>query len=160
MSATAVAHEMLTSSTIVVVDDDDDDRDAVLEVLQRAGYVTVGASNGREALDILHSSSEHPRLILLDLAMPVMSGWEFLLSIDDEPDLQEIPVALMSAHPSIRGGVHDDQDRYGFTRLLLPKPLEVTRLLSFVRSVCDASRSCGGPATPAASAASSGPKGR
>ena len=137
-----------TGANIFVVDDDEDGREAVRATLHGAGYTTVGASNGLEALDILHTSPQHPRLILLDLVMPTMDGWEFLLSIDHEPDLYEIPVALMSAHPSIRRGFDGDQEKYGFTRLLLPKPLDVTRLLSFVRSVCGSSRIGSEPAGP------------
>jgi CheY-like chemotaxis protein len=144
MHSAAIAHERPTGSTIVVVDDDDDGRDAVREALHGAGYITLGASNGREALDILHVSPEHPRLILLDLVMPTMDGWQFLLEVDDDPDLQEIPVALMSAHPSIRNAF-DSGPKYGFTRLLLPKPLDLARLLSFVRSVCAAPRTCAAP---------------
>src|SRR5712675_834532 len=87
-------------STIVVVDDDDDIREAVREVLHEEGYRTVGAANGVEALQLLRSSPELPQLILLDLMMPVMDGWEFLMGIDEDPAFHSIPVALMSAHPS------------------------------------------------------------
>ena len=123
-------------ATVLVVDDDDDIRDAVREVLKEEGYRTVGASNGAEALQLLRSSRERPQLILLDLMMPVKDGWDFLLDIDDDPDLHGIPVALMSAHPSVRRAFDVGRSKYGFTRLLLPKPLNVLRLLSIVRSVC------------------------
>jgi two-component system, chemotaxis family, chemotaxis protein CheY len=126
-------------STVVVVDDDDDIRDAVREALHAEGYDTAGASNGQDALDMLHASSERPVLILLDLMMPTMDGWEFLLNIDHDDEMHDIPVALMSAHPSVQGNLDGDHDTCGFTRLLLPKPLDFTRLMSFVRSVCLAS---------------------
>src|SRR6266851_3285570 len=119
---------------IVVVDDDADIRQAVREVLELEGYRTLGAGNGEEALQLLRSSDEHPQLILLDLSMPVMDGWEFLLGMDSDPELHQIPVALMSAHPSIRRAFEKEQETYGFTRLLLPKPLDLTRMLSMVRS--------------------------
>jgi two-component system chemotaxis response regulator CheY len=127
-----------TESTIVVIDDDDDIREVVREALHAEGYPTVGASNGQDALDLLHAAQEHPRLILLDLMMPVMDGWDFLLNINTDPELSQIPVGLMSAHPSIRRAFDGYQQKYGFTRLLLPKPLDMTRLLSMVRSVCSA----------------------
>jgi len=138
MNAVEAVRARPTGSTIFVVDDDNDIREAVCEALHGDGYRTVGASNGREALDMLHAAPERPRLILLDLMMPVMGGWEFLVIIDDDADLHEIPIALMSAHPSIRGAFDGNQEKCGFTRLLIPKPLDFARLLSFVRSVCPA----------------------
>jgi len=136
MPSATIAPARPTGSTIVVVDDDDDIRDTVREVLRHEGYLTVGASNGQELLDVLHASPERPRLILLDLMMPIMGGWEFLANIEDDTELHDIPVALMSAHPSVGNAFDGDQQTCGFTRLLLPKPLDFTRLLSFVRSVC------------------------
>ena len=90
---------------IVVVEDDDDVRTAVQEILQEEGYVTVGAANGRVALEVLRSSRTRPCMILFNMMMPVMDGWEFLMRIDQEADLHLIPVAIMSAHPSIRPSV-------------------------------------------------------
>ena len=104
-------------------------------MLNEEGYRTVGASNGAEALELLRSSRERPQLILLDLMMPVKDGWDFLLDIDGNPELHRIPVALMSAHPSVRRAFDSGRKNYGFTRLLLPKPLNVLRLLSLVRVV-------------------------
>jgi CheY-like chemotaxis protein len=121
---------------IVVVDDDDDIRDAVREVLQQEGYSTEGARNGEEALRLLRVGENHPCLILLDMMMPVMDGWEFLTQIDDEPTLHRIPVAIMSAHPSIRRAFDKGRGKDVSTRLLLPKPLNLLRLLSVVREVC------------------------
>jgi CheY-like chemotaxis protein len=136
MSLATAKRELRTGSTIVVVDDDEDIREAVREALQGEGYRTVGASNGREAIELLHASQELPCLILLDLMMPTMDGWEFMLNVDDDPSLCRIPVALMSSHPSVHRAFDNDKNEYGFTRLLLPKPLDFTRLLSIVRSVC------------------------
>jgi len=137
MEATAIPRlESRRRETILVVDDDDDIREAVREVLKEEGYRTLGASNGAEALELLRSSRERPQLILLDLMMPVKDGWDFLLDIDDHPELHRIPVALMSAHPSVRHAFDAGRKNYGFTRLLLPKPLNVLRLLSLVRVVC------------------------
>jgi CheY-like chemotaxis protein len=127
------------SSTVVVVDDDADIRDAVREVLEEEGYRTLGAADGEEALGLLHSSPQLPQLILLDLTMPVKDGWQFLLEIDEDPELHRVPVALMSAHRSVRRAFDKEQSKYGFTRLLLPKPLNLLRLLSIVESVCSKS---------------------
>jgi CheY-like chemotaxis protein len=139
MSLPATNLGRLTKSTILVVDDDDDIREMVCATLSNEGYCTVGSSNGKDTLDLLEASEERPVLILLDLTMPIMDGWEFLLNVDNHPELRKIPVALMSAHSTILRAFDADWDKYGFTRLLLPKPLDMTRLLSIVRGVCHAS---------------------
>jgi CheY-like chemotaxis protein len=139
MSLPALSHRHLTRSTILVVDDEDDIREMVCAALNSEGYRTVGSSNGRETLELLEASQERPALILLDLTMPIMDGWDFLLLIDENPEFRKIPVALMSAHPSIRRAFEADQAKHGPMRLLLPKPLDLTRLLSIVRGVCHAS---------------------
>jgi CheY-like chemotaxis protein len=128
---------------IVVVDDDDDIRGAVREVLEAEGYPTLGAANGKEAIQLLRSAEEPPCLILLDLMMPVMDGWEFLKAIEDEPKLHGIRVAIMSAHPSIRRVFEERRKNgnttelllHGSTLTLLPKPLNLLRLLSVAREV-------------------------
>jgi two-component system chemotaxis response regulator CheY len=128
---------------IVVIDDDDDIRGAIQEVLQAEGYATAGAANGEEAIRLIRGTEGRPSLILLDLMMPVMDGWEFLKELDDEPKLRGTPVAIMSAHPSIRRAFEEGRRRGGSTDLLLhgsklmllPKPLTVLRLLAIAREV-------------------------
>lgn len=126
--------------TVLVIDDDDDVREGVQSFLESEGHATEGASNGREALSLLRNQTEPPRLILLDLMMPVMSGWEVLVELDTDPQLREIPVAIMSAHPSARGqsasrGASVDEPAPGsMSRTLLPKPLDLTRLLALARA--------------------------
>jgi two-component system response regulator CpxR len=126
------------SRGVLVVDDDDDIRTAVQEVLEGEGYPTAGACNGREALEMLRSTEPLPALILLDLMMPEMDGWELLVRMDEIPNLHRIPVALMSAHPSIRRAfdktTKESAKRVG-TSLLLPKPLNLLRLLSIVHRI-------------------------
>src|SRR3954469_4026788 len=112
------------SMAILVVDDDDDIRDAVQDVLESEGYKTLGACNGQEALDLLRSERDRPSLILLDLMMPEMDGWEFLSKVDAEPALRGMPVALMSAHPSIQKALDKGPSELS-RRLLLPKPLNL-----------------------------------
>ncbi|MBS1960692.1 MAG: response regulator [Bdellovibrionales bacterium] len=63
--------------SILVADDNDDIRDAIVEALESEGYTVASARDGKEALEILKRLPV-PTLILLDLMMPVMSGWEFL----------------------------------------------------------------------------------
>jgi CheY-like chemotaxis protein len=133
---------------ILVVDDDDDIREAVAEVLRDEGYETWGAANGQEALRALEGTGERPELILLDLMMPVMDGWDFLLWLDEREDLRLTPVAIMSAHPSIQRAFDIARVRPGFphlqlhggNRMLLPKPLSILQLLSVVGEACTRGR--------------------
>jgi CheY-like chemotaxis protein len=131
---------------ILVIDDDDDIREAVQEVLQAEGYATQGATNGQHAQQLLEDAVDAPELILLDLMMPVMDGWDFLFWLDDNAKLRETPVAIMSAHPSIQCALDIARARkgephlrlHGGNRLLLPKPLSILRLLSVAETMCSA----------------------
>jgi CheY-like chemotaxis protein len=126
-------------NVVLVVDDDEDIRTAVQEVLEGEGYATRGASNGKEALDLLQTT-DPPALVLLDLMMPEMDGWELLVRMDQDPALHRIPVALMSAHPTIRKAFDDDRGRSMAASMLLPKPLNLLRLLSIVERVVPSSQ--------------------
>ncbi len=83
-------------SPVLVVDDDPDIRDALREVLEAEGFVVVCAANGAEALAVLHAGVL-PRLVVLDLMMPVMNGWEVLAAVRADRALSDIPVAVISA---------------------------------------------------------------
>jgi DNA-binding response OmpR family regulator len=129
---------------ILVVDDDEDIREALEEVLRAEGYKAQGVSNGEEARRWLERGGERPELILLDLMMPVMDGWDFLFWLDESAEHRHTPVAIMSAHPSIQRAFEIARARkgtphlrlHGGNRLLLPKPLNPSRLLSIVRETC------------------------
>jgi PAS domain S-box-containing protein len=84
-----------TGKTILVVDDDPDVRDAIAAWLEHAGYGVVQRPNGASALGYLHDAPP-PSLILLDLAMPVMNGWEFLAAWERDAALHAIPVVVVS----------------------------------------------------------------
>jgi CheY-like chemotaxis protein len=83
---------------VLVVDDDRDIRDLLVEVLSGEGYVVSSAADGRRALAEAHAS--RPDVILLDLMMPVMNGWEFREAQLGDPDLAGIPVIVISAFDS------------------------------------------------------------
>ena len=86
----------MTGKLILVVDDDPDLRVALGEILTDAGYEVGSAADGRQALEILRSGPK-PDLILLDLMMPVMNGWQFLAQRGKDPQLARIPVVAISA---------------------------------------------------------------
>jgi CheY-like chemotaxis protein len=81
---------------VLIVEDDDLTREMLATILQEEGYLTEGVANGREALATLEAAMR-PDVILLDLLMPVMSGWEFRAAQVEDPRLASIPVVIISA---------------------------------------------------------------
>jgi serine/threonine-protein kinase RsbW len=118
---------------ILVVEDDDVTREVQCLLLQGAGFSVLAARNGREALDQMHSGLR-PRLILLDLAMPVLDGYTFRAEQMRDPELEDIPVVVCSALA--------DLQRAGWLRpaALLAKPVEFERLAGTVRSLTRAEK--------------------
>jgi CheY-like chemotaxis protein len=85
---------------VLIVDDDLDAREALAELLEYRGFSVGSAANGREALNYLRSSSL-PGIIILDLMMPMMDGWEFLEHQSRDFALMEIPVIVLTATPPL-----------------------------------------------------------
>jgi CheY-like chemotaxis protein len=114
---------------VLVVEDDDDVREVVAHVLGQHGYPVRTAGNGLEALAALRGGTP-PALILLDLTMPVMSGYEMLEVMAADPALAAIPVIAMTAGATRRveiGGSRID---------MLPKPVSIGALLAIIERVC------------------------
>ena len=88
-----------TPGPVLIVEDHPDGRMMLVDLLEMAGYEVKSAANGQEALNLLKASENGPLpcLILLDLYMPVMDGWEFLHRQNQEERLREIPVVVLSA---------------------------------------------------------------
>jgi two-component system, chemotaxis family, chemotaxis protein CheY len=82
---------------VLVVEDDKGIREVLQMALELDGYEVVSAKNGQEALDYL-DKGRLPQLILLDLMMPVMNGWEFLERVDESPAYKKLPVIIVSAY--------------------------------------------------------------
>src|SRR5689334_14948724 len=83
-------------STVLIVDDDNEFRTAVAHVLSSTGYTIVEARQGLEALRLLRAGLR-PGVILLDLMMPIMDGFQFLKERARDPALAALPVVVMSA---------------------------------------------------------------
>jgi CheY-like chemotaxis protein len=112
---------------VLVVEDDAGIRESVCQILEEEGFPTVGACNGKEALATLRMLEPPPRLILLDLMMPIMNGWEFYELISRDKTVSRIPVVVMSAQ---------ETDVYAGSLRLLRKPLALDQLLSTVNEIC------------------------
>jgi CheY-like chemotaxis protein len=82
---------------ILIVDDDEDVRDSIADFLTLKGYMVAVAENGQVGLSRL-IAGDAPCVVLLDLVMPVMDGWQFLTSVQGDPVLSQIPVVVVSAH--------------------------------------------------------------
>ncbi len=115
------------NASILIVEDESPIRELLAEVLEDEGYPVSSATNGQEALTLLRRSSTLPKLILLDLNMPVMSGWEFRQVQQTDPELERIPVVVISASSTIKQQ-HSTIQADGY----LPKPLDIDRLLNTV----------------------------
>lgn len=85
------------SHRVLVVDDDPDIREAMIEVLEENGHAATGAANGNEALAHLRAAPDQPCLILLDLMMPVMDGFEFLERVRANPATSHVPIVVLTA---------------------------------------------------------------
>jgi len=110
---------------VLVVDDDDGIRDALRDLLDDAGFATLGARHGLEALNVLGALTTAPAFILLDLMMPVMDGWAFCASRVKDPTLSEIPVIAISA------ATISESDRPRGVDAFLPKPFDADEFARF-----------------------------
>lgn len=113
---------------VLVVDDDPSIRKMIVAALKRDGYVFCEAPNGKEALDLMRR--EHPNVVVLDLMMPVLSGWDVLQARELEPELREIPVIVISANREPEVAAVVDKGICAF----LPKPFDIGALNALVRS--------------------------
>jgi CheY-like chemotaxis protein len=113
------------SRKILVVEDDQAIREVLTEVLRFEGFDALGAANGREALNMLESHGV-PSLIVLDLMMPVMNGWEFLDHLHQKPSFAAIPVIVASAGLARPGG---EESAVDFMR----KPIDLDEFIDRVK---------------------------
>lgn len=120
-----------SAALVLLVEDDYTIRESFAQILEEEGYRTAQAANGREALTYLLQASQRPCVILLDLMMPVMNGWDFRAEQQRNPAIADIPVVVISADRTAGQavgplGVHD----------FLAKPVDIPRLIAAVKSVC------------------------
>jgi CheY-like chemotaxis protein len=123
---------MMDGLSILIVDDDLDILEAMEMVLTGAGYHVLVAHDGEEALRVLRAQPSQPGLVLLDLMMPGMNGWDFRGQQARDPELSQVPVVVMSG-----AGRLDDAASVLGVRDCLEKPVDMETLLSIVRRYCD-----------------------
>jgi CheY-like chemotaxis protein len=121
MSGSERAH----SQTVLVVDDDCDVQDALRVTLDDAGYDVICARNGHEALGCIRKGPL-PSVILCDLMMPAMNGWDFIRHLRHDPRWKSLPVVVLTATQPYWG--HPAEH-------VLRKPVGITQLL---RALVDA----------------------
>jgi CheY-like chemotaxis protein len=121
------------AAPVLIVEDHDDTREMIATLLGFAGYTVVTAANGKQGLERLLQS--RPCLVLLDLTMPIMTGWEFRaaqLSVGD-PALAAVPVLLLTAMPNAEKAAEELQ-----AVEVIKKPFDYDRLIESVRRHCQA----------------------
>lgn len=114
------------SHTVLIVEDERGLREMMRDALELNGYVVVTAEDGRDALAKI-GGIESVCLVILDLIMPGMNGWEFVQQMRRRSELASVPVVV---HTSAPGPIPE-----GVTRVL-QKPIRFERLLSVVREYC------------------------
>jgi len=124
-----------TSALVLLVDDCCDAREMYGEYLRFAGFRVVTAGNGEEALAAAHS--EWPAVILMDLAMPRMDGWEAIRRLRADPLTAEIPIVALSAYAF---GEEPDRARDAGADLCLSKPCLPPQVARVVRAMLGSSR--------------------
>jgi CheY-like chemotaxis protein len=115
---------------ILVIDDDAGAREALSSILGDEGFDVVCVAGGREGLDYLRSAPR-PSVILLDLNMPEMDGWEFRSAQKQDPSLCSIPVIVVSA-----AGPFDRTPIDDINVEIIRKPVEIDKLLQAIQKYC------------------------
>jgi len=113
---------------VLVVDDDPSIRRMIIAALKRDGYSFLEAANGRDALDIMRN--ECPDVVVLDLMMPILSGWDVLEERRHEEALKRIPVIIVSANRDPEVATAVDSGICAF----LPKPFDIGALSALVKT--------------------------
>jgi CheY-like chemotaxis protein len=124
------AEGMQDRHVVLVVDDEPAVRQMFEDILSGEGSEVVSAVDGRAALDLLNDGTQ-PCVILLDLMMPRMNGWQFAEELHADPALRELPLAVVAANPRFK----PDAERLG-ARRWLGKPVDIDELLATVDDLC------------------------
>lgn len=119
---------ILGKNPVLIVEDEEGIQTLLKLSLEMHDHEVVGARNGREALELL-KTIPRPCLILLDLMMPVMNGRDFAATLDADPELRTIPIAMMSAFSDRAASIKN-------VVAVIEKPIDLSNLLEVVRKNC------------------------
>jgi len=115
---------------ILLIEDNELNRDMLSRRLERRGYAVALATDGSQGADM--ARSEKPDLILMDMSLPVMDGWELARKLKDDPETRDVPILALTAHVmtgdrerALEAGC-DDYDT---------KPIELPRLLAKIEAL-------------------------
>lgn len=111
---------------VLLIEDDEEIRTALVDALMSEGYGVIAARNGAEGLEAL-DSGEEICLVLLDLMMPVMNGYEFIGRVRDRKDLRGLPVIVVSANAERR--------RIDGADGVIHKPFDLDSLFESIRKI-------------------------
>ena len=122
----------MSAASVLVIEDDPCIRDTLQELLELEGLRVLTAENGQAGLDLLNPT-DPPCLILLDLMMPVMDGWEFLATVKRDPHdyRAAIPIVVVSAAANMAQGL---KQQHGCE--VMSKPVDIQRLMALVHGHC------------------------
>jgi CheY-like chemotaxis protein len=127
MSSSAYVDPLRSFSLVLVVEDDAQLAATIGETVEDLGYRALCVENGREALSVL--ASEQPRVMLVDLFMPVMNGTELLKEVKRSPRLSGIPRVIMTGTNDPTIGIREDTT-------VLYKPVDFDALTQLVHKYC------------------------
>jgi CheY-like chemotaxis protein len=118
----------LADCCVLVVEDDADLREMMVQMLALEGFDAASAVDGLDALEKLRTSACQPHVILLDMMMPRMNGWEFCRQRALDAAARDIPIVVLSAAP--RDSITVD------AAAVIPKPFDYQTLLTTIRRHC------------------------
>jgi CheY-like chemotaxis protein len=130
-----VSSETCPGNFVLVVDDDPDIRESLETVLGIHGHAVATAADGAEAITFLRREGPQPCVILLDLMMPGMNGFDFRAELEADPMLAEIPVVIITG-----AGVLAYQHADALRAEILRKPFDLKSLLRTVERFCSDNR--------------------
>lgn len=114
---------------VLVVEDNVALREATTTAIEALGVTTIAAANGVQGLAQLKDLEPPPSMVLLDLMMPVMNGWRFLVEIEQDESIPRVPIFVLSS-------LADECPRLPLVTGYIQKPLSIRRLESLVKQHC------------------------